>query len=126
MTAENPKGSWAGGLEQRAHQLLEQGLINAAQAEMLGGFAAEMSRLMGGRAGGGLEVTVTSAIPLSDEDRAAVERSLTARLGKGLAVDYRIDPQILGGLVVRAGDQIIDGSVAGKLEALKKSILEAI
>jgi len=117
---------WAGELKHRARDLMERGLISSEHAGLLGSFAEEVRRLVSGRAGEGAEIVVTSAVPLSDEHRATVEKRLAARFGGGSAVRYRVDPQILGGILIRAGDQIIDGSVAGKLDALKKSILETV
>jgi len=66
----------------------------------------------------GQAAEVTSALPLSDNEQAAVKGDL-----KGVAsVTFRVDPAILGGLVVRVGDKILDGSVAGKLEGLRASL----
>ena len=117
---------WAGELEQRARDLMERGLISSEHAGLLGTFADEVRRLVSGGAGEGAEIVVTSAIPLSNEHQSALETRLASRFRGGLTVRYQVDPQILGGMVIRAGDQIIDGSVAGKLEALKKNILETI
>jgi F-type H+-transporting ATPase subunit b len=72
------------------------------------------------RAGG--PVTVTSALPLTEKEESAVRQELTSRLGEGLALSFRVDPQILGGLVVRVGDRVMDGSAAGQLERLHQSL----
>lgn len=66
----------------------------------------------------GEEAEVTSALPLGESEQAAVRSDL-----KGVSsVTFRVDPTILGGLVVRVGDKILDGSVAGKLEALRAGL----
>jgi F0F1-type ATP synthase delta subunit len=44
------------------------------------------------------------------------------RLGGGATMSFRVDPRILGGMVVRIGDRVVDGSVAGKLESLRQSL----
>lgn len=67
-------------------------------------------------------VEVVSAVPLTDDERAALSARLIARYGGGLDFAYRVDPGILGGLVVRVGDKLIDGSVASKLAALKQAL----
>jgi F-type H+-transporting ATPase subunit b len=66
-------------------------------------------------------ITVTSAIPLTEAQQAIIEEDLTSRLGGG-AVAFRVDPQILGGLMVRVGDRVVDGSAAGQLERLHQSL----
>lgn len=70
----------------------------------------------------GSSAVVTSALPLTDSEKQAMQKDLSARLGGTPAIQYEIDPDILGGLVIRVGDQIIDSSVAGKVEELKKAI----
>lgn len=58
-------------------------------------------------------VEVTSAMPLSPEEQSLIQRELGAE-----AVMYKVDPSILGGLVVRAGDRMIDGSVRSGLNEM--------
>jgi F-type H+-transporting ATPase subunit b len=65
---------------------------------------------------------VTSALPLSNEEQAAVKKNVLTKMGAKANVEFRVDPQILGGLVVRVGDKVIDGSVSGQLEGLRKSL----
>jgi F0F1-type ATP synthase delta subunit len=43
-------------------------------------------------------------------------------LGGGSSVSFKVDPDILGGVVIRVGDKVLDGSVAAKLEGLRQSI----
>ena len=66
------------------------------------------------------EVTaeVTSAHPLSDDQVAALKTNLRARMGQDIAVDLNVDPAILGGLVVKIGSNMIDGSIRTKLNTL--------
>ena len=61
---------------------------------------------------------VTSAHPLSDDQVAALKANLKTRIGRDVAVDLNIDPAILGGLVVKIGSQMIDGSIRTKLNSL--------
>ncbi len=64
---------------------------------------------------------VTSALPLTPEEEAVIKQDVLARVG-AQAITFRVDPNILGGLVIRVGDKVLDGSVAGKLESLRQSL----
>lgn len=67
-------------------------------------------------------VEVVTAIALTDEQRAALESKLSVQYGPTLSYVYRVDPAILGGMIVRIGDKLIDGSVVSKLAALKQAL----
>ena len=64
---------------------------------------------------------VTSALPLSKEEEESVRRDVLAKAG-AKDVTFRVDPSILGGLIIRVGDKVLDNSVAGKLEGLRQSL----
>ena len=70
----------------------------------------------------GSNAVVTSALPLTESEQAAVRNDVLARLGEGADVSFRVDPSILGGLVVRVGDKVLDGSVSGKLSAMSEQL----
>jgi len=70
----------------------------------------------------GASAEVTSALPLTEAEQATVSKQLAKPLGAGASLSFRVDPAILGGLVIRVGDKVIDGSVAGKLEGLRQSL----
>ncbi len=61
---------------------------------------------------------MVSAHPLDDSQVGALKANLKSRLGRDVAVDLSIDPAILGGLVVKIGSQMIDGSIRTKLNTL--------
>ena len=61
---------------------------------------------------------VTSARPLDDGQIAALKASLGQRAGRDVTIDARVDPSILGGIVVRLGSQMIDASIRTKLNTL--------
>lgn len=67
---------------------------------------------------GEITAEVTSAHPLGDDQVAAIRQNLGARFGTDIAVDLQVDPAILGGLVVKVGSRMIDGSIATKLNTL--------
>lgn len=66
---------------------------------------------------------VTSAVPLTDEERAALEQTLAQRFAGDLEAEYQVDPALIGGVVVRVGDEVIDGSLASKLASLRERLL---
>jgi len=70
----------------------------------------------------GASAEVTSALPLTSAEQEAVKRDILSKTGNQATVTFRVDPSILGGLVVRVGDKVLDGSVAGQLENLRQSI----
>lgn len=69
----------------------------------------------------GAAAEITSALPLSDEEKETVRKEITSRVG-AQTVAFRVDPGILGGLVVRVGDKVVDDSVSGKLGNLRQSL----
>ena len=68
---------------------------------------------------------VTSAVELDDERRTALERRLAEQTGKQVTVETQVDPSILGGLIVRIGDRMVDGSTRGRLRALRSQLERA-
>jgi F-type H+-transporting ATPase subunit delta len=103
-------------------QNLIQLLLRRGRIEELARVAAEFRRLDDQRQGI-THATVTSATPLTPDE----VRDLTARLeqstGGRIALATRIDESLLGGLVVRVGDRLIDGSVRGRLERLRNQLI---
>jgi F-type H+-transporting ATPase subunit b len=69
----------------------------------------------------GASAEVVSALPLTGEEEAVVKKEILAKVG-AQAVAFRVDPSILGGLVIKVGDKVLDGSVAAQLEGLRQSL----
>lgn len=67
------------------------------------------------------EVTVAS--PLSEKNRAAVLEAIESQAGKKIALTEKVDPTIIGGLVVKIGSRMIDASLRTKLNAMKIAML---
>jgi len=65
----------------------------------------------------GDKVLVVSAVPLTDDEKAEVLKITGAK-----QIEYRVDPSILGGMILRAGDKVVDGSVRGDLSALSMAL----
>jgi len=70
----------------------------------------------------GESAEITSALPLTEQEQAAVKNDVLATVG-AQAVTFRVDPSILGGLVIKVGDKVVDGSVAGKLDGLRQNLI---
>ncbi len=69
----------------------------------------------------GASAEIISALPLTKEEKEIVRQDITSKTGSQ-TVTFRIDPSILGGLVVKVGDKVLDGSVSGQLESLQQSL----
>lgn len=65
---------------------------------------------------------VTTAIPLDPAEEARVAASLTRFTGKTIKLRTRVDPEIIGGILARVGDQLIDGTVTSQLRQLKNRL----
>lgn len=72
-----------------------------------------------------VDAHVTVARPLGDEDREAVVDALEAQTGQSIRLHVTEEPDLLGGAVIRIGDQVFDGSVRNKLAALHDRFRES-
>jgi F-type H+-transporting ATPase subunit delta len=70
-----------------------------------------------------LQVRVISATPLDEDQAKRMSEALAKRFNCAIELDSEIDPDILGGAVIYAGDQVIDGSLRGRLNKLTSSLL---
>jgi F-type H+-transporting ATPase subunit delta len=68
---------------------------------------------------GEISAEVASALPLSDAQMQALKDQLKAGVGKDVSISAKVDPSLLGGLVVKVGSKMIDSSLKTKLEQLK-------
>jgi F-type H+-transporting ATPase subunit delta len=76
------------------------------------------------RAERGISVAqVTTAEPLTADEEAMVREQLAKMTGNTIEITSTIDPDIIGGIVVRIGDQVIDGSVRNKLERMRTRLV---
>jgi F-type H+-transporting ATPase subunit b len=92
-------------------ELLDEKRQRAIIADFFAQVPAEVAGLSGDAA------VVTSALPLDDKEQAQVKKSLNVK-----HVDFKVDPNILGGLVIRVGDQVVDDSVASQIGELRESL----
>jgi F-type H+-transporting ATPase subunit delta len=73
---------------------------------------------------GEVSAEVTSAEPLSATHVAELKAALKASLGKDVALEAKVDPSLIGGLIVKVGSRMIDGSLRTKLNSLKLAMKE--
>ncbi len=71
-------------------------------------------------------VQVTSAVLLNDSYQQKLIETLTKRLHRQVELECEVDPHLLGGAIITAGDTVIDGSVRGKLDRMVKFISESL
>lgn len=90
--------------------------------EFFSGVKAGKVTVLEGADAAGTGATVTSALPLTPEEQSTVQTQVVKALGGKGEVTFKVDPNILGGLVVRVGDKVLDGSVSGQLGALRTSL----
>jgi F-type H+-transporting ATPase subunit b len=99
--------------EKRQHALIDDffsgiktGKVSVLEGVVLSGAAAE----------------VTSALPLTSEEKEIVKKDILAKVGSTATLTFRVDPSIMGGLIIRVGGKVLDGSVEGQLEGLRQSL----
>ena len=72
---------------------------------------------------GRVELDVVVADQLSDADQQAITRELSGKVGREVKVNVRVEPDIIGGLIIRRGDHVIDGSVRRRLAEMREELL---
>lgn len=72
------------------------------------------------------DAVITTAVPIDASQQETIERQIAAAIGKKIRLTTRVDPALVGGLVIRVGDQLIDGSVRAKLRMLRRQLEGAI
>jgi F-type H+-transporting ATPase subunit delta len=72
-----------------------------------------------------VDATVTVAHPLAEADREVLVESLEEKTGKDIRLHVEEEPDLIGGLVIRIGDRVFDGSVRNQLNALRDRLHEA-
>lgn len=69
-----------------------------------------------------LAAQIASAVELNDKEKGELNKILGSLAGKKVQTSFTVDPSIIGGVVVRMGDKIIDGSVKTRLASLKERL----
>ncbi len=124
-------------VEPAARLALLEGLVPAKPAELrnlVGALLANndlglldqihgaLGRVVSQETGGPQLAQVTSAIALSSAEQDRMAAHLAQQFGANLEFEYLVDPEILGGVIVRVGDKLVDDSVRGRIEALRNSL----
>jgi F-type H+-transporting ATPase subunit b len=99
--------------EKRQHALLNEFFSGVKSGKVVVLEGSELS---------GASAEITSALPLTESEQGVVKKDILTKMGKQSTITFRVDPTILGGLVIRVGDKILDGSVAAKLEGLRQAM----
>jgi len=69
----------------------------------------------------GPSAEIISAIPLTEDEKNVIRQDILARVGSQ-TISFRVDPSILGGLVVKVGDKVLDGSVLSQIDSMRQSL----
>jgi F-type H+-transporting ATPase subunit delta len=96
-------------------------LVARNRLRMMPSLVAEYRRLVHEHKGL-VEADVVTAVPITEGEEARIGRDLAVITGKTVMLGVEVDPQIMGGLVVRVGDKLIDGSVRTRLQELRRSL----
>ncbi len=99
-------------------------LVTRGRLSIIGDIADGYQRLLDSYRG--IEsAEVTTAVPLDDKDRVKLAEHLGAMVGKKVRLKCEVDPSLIGGIVARIGDKLLDGSTRSKLMALKRELVAA-
>jgi len=98
-----------------ANKIVGESLDDTRQRALIADFFAKVPAGVSSMSGD--KAVVTSALPLTEEEKKSAKAALRVT-----DVTFNVNPAILGGLIVRVGDQVVDDSVAGQMSALRDSL----
>ncbi|MGB1249651.1 MAG: F0F1 ATP synthase subunit B [Candidatus Promineifilaceae bacterium] len=98
-----------------ANKLVGEALDEKRQHGLINSFFAKVPSGVSSLRGSSAEVT--SALPLTEGEQAAARKAISAS-----NITFKVDPSIMGGLIVRVGDRIVDSSVAGQMNGMRDSL----
>jgi F-type H+-transporting ATPase subunit delta len=99
-------------------------LISRGKTNLLSGISSEYQRLLDSYHG--IETAeVTTAVPLEAGGKSLLTQHLEALTGKKIVMNLKVDPDIIGGIIIRTGGKLIDGSTTSRLAALKDKLANA-
>lgn len=93
--------------------------------EIMSGVARELKRMVMDYKNEA-DAEVTTATKMDDAEQALIKRALEQRTGKTILMQTKVQPAILGGVIARIGDQVIDGSVRYRLSTLQHRLLNNV
>jgi F-type H+-transporting ATPase subunit delta len=97
-------------------------LAHKKRANLLGGVITEFNALIDER-NGVINADVKSAVKMSDEQAKELVNGLSVRTGKKIRARMSLDESLIGGVTVKIGDTILDGSISHQLQMLRKSLV---
>lgn len=128
LPPENKKAVVAELIGERAHPLtstLMGFLVEAGQSRRLGPITEELAREAAERSEKRL-AEVRSAVALTDVQRGRLEDALTKATGHPVELKVVVDPAVVGGVVALVGDEVFDGSVAGRLSDARQHLTGSV
>lgn len=107
-----------------ANKIIGESMDEQRQKVLINDFFAKVpaTLLSGAEVGGAASVSITSALPLTADEQARVKSDLARQIGAVGEVTFDVDPSLLGGLVVRVGDKVVDGSVLARMNAMRQAL----
>ena len=94
-------------------------MISRGHVSALNGMARDYEELARGYRGESVAV-VTSAVPLKEAETVALRAKLEKKLSKTVIMQFRVDPELIGGIRVEVDGRVIDGSIRNKLDEIKE------
>ncbi len=111
----------------RTHPLLASLLnllVDKRRERLLPDIAQEYAQMRDDHLGV-VRVQARTAYPLDSQQEQALIQSLQRRTGRTVVLDVQVDPSLIGGILVRIGDTVIDGTVRGQLQRLRQYLMNA-
>ncbi len=98
-------------------------LVSKGRVSLAGGIAEEYGALLDDYRGVGT-AEVTTAVALDDRAEKRIADQMSEATGKRIMLTSQVDPEIVGGIVIKIGDRLIDGSARTKLSAMRSALAE--
>ncbi|MBX0327945.1 ATP synthase F1 subunit delta [Oscillochloris sp. ZM17-4] len=99
------------------------GLAKEGLLDQVGDVAEAFGRLTTSASAQSLDSVVTSAVTLSADQQAAIVADLRQRYGADLSATFDVDASLIGGLLIRVGDRVLDNSLRTRLSAVQRNML---
>lgn len=124
MTKEQKGEIFAGICADKIDQSNKNLILLLAENERLGVLPAiaELYETLRSEAEGMVEAEVISAMPLSSDQESVLKESLKKKLGSDVSLTSSVDESLIGGVIIRAGDMVIDGSIKSQLASLSNAL----
>jgi F-type H+-transporting ATPase subunit delta len=100
-------------------------LVDKRRGTAIGGIYNEFVDMVDAHKGV-VKAVVESAVPITEEEQSALTEKLAKVTGKEIRLTALVNPEIMGGLVVKIGDKVIDGSVKNRLDIMKDNLAQLI